>query len=330
MAHGDSDVCGTHYTVNAPTRSTRTFLFWRKAGGKQPAFSRGTDLEKTMPLAKSDILGIPLLLSVAIHLFVILMASFMLHPTQSRRQDFLPITLVDLSPSETRPHQNIEAPTEIKAPAPAHPKVNQPRETKPLAKQELTRAIKVEPAKPERPTTPVTPKEEPVRRAEIQPAPAQQTLPPSFSWDSPGEGGSQAGAGSLFGEGDIGVVPGPGTAGGGGGTAAFGLGRGSGAPGLPAQTAPVRTGRPAKPIEFVKASYPPIALRAGLESDVALKIEVDTEGRVTKAEITKSGGAGFDEEALSAVKRSRFEPAQRDGQHVPAEFTYIYRFRLRR
>jgi hypothetical protein len=49
---------------------------------------------------------------------------------------------------------------------------------------------------------------------------------------------------------------------------------------------------------------------------------------VTKAEITKSGGGGFDEEALKAVRQSRFEPAQRDGHNVPAEFTYIYRFRL--
>jgi len=40
-----------------------------------------------------------------------------------------------------------------------------------------------------------------------------------------------------------------------------------------------------------------------------LRIEIDTEGKVMKAEITKSGGAGFDEEALKAVKQSRFEPA---------------------
>ena len=41
-------------------------------------------------------------------------------------------------------------------------------------------------------------------------------------------------------------------------------------------------------------------------------------------------GPGFDEEALKAVKQSRFEPAQKDGKNVPAEFTYIYRFRLRK
>jgi protein TonB len=73
-----------------------------------------------------------------------------------------------------------------------------------------------------------------------------------------------------------------------------------------------------------------MALRAGLESDVTLKIEVDPEGKVIKAEIVKSGGGGFDEEALKAVKRSRFEPAQKDGQNVPAEFSFIYRFRLQR
>ena len=62
--------------------------------------------------------------------------------------------------------------------------------------------------------------------------------------------------------------------------------------------------------------------------DVTVGIEVDTEGKVTKAEIIKSGGAGFDEEALKAVQQSRFERAQKDGKPVPAEFTYIYRFRL--
>lgn len=73
-----------------------------------------------------------------------------------------------------------------------------------------------------------------------------------------------------------------------------------------------------------------MALRSGLESDVTLRIEVDAEGKVKKAEVIKSGGAGFDEEALKAVKESRFEPAQRDGQNVVAEFAFVYRFRLRR
>ena len=121
-----------------------------------------------------------------------------------------------------------------------------------------------------------------------------------------------------------------GNAGDGAGTAIAGLGRGAGAPGLPARIPPIRTNREAKPIQTARASYPAIALRMGLESDVTLRIEVDPEGKVTRAEIIKSGGAGFDEEALKAVKQSRFEPAQRDGQHIPAEFSYVYRFRLQR
>jgi protein TonB len=108
------------------------------------------------------------------------------------------------------------------------------------------------------------------------------------------------------------------------------LGRGSVDPGLPAFTAPLKTNREAKPIQTVRAVYPPLALRMGMESDVTLKIEIDQEGKVTRAEITRSGGAGFDEEALKAVKQSRFEPAQKDGKNIPAEFVYIYRFRLQK
>ncbi|HWO40657.1 MAG TPA: energy transducer TonB [Candidatus Eisenbacteria bacterium] len=83
-------------------------------------------------------------------------------------------------------------------------------------------------------------------------------------------------------------------------------------------------------MQTARASYPPMALRMGLEGDVVLRIEVDAEGNVTRAEVIKSDGAGFDEEALKAVKQSRFEPAEQDGKKVPAEFTYIYRFRLRK
>ncbi len=82
--------------------------------------------------------------------------------------------------------------------------------------------------------------------------------------------------------------------------------------------------------ETARASYRPMALRMGMESDVMLRIEVDPQGNVTRGEIIKSGGAGFDKEALTAVQQSRFEPAQRDGQKVAAEFSYIYRFRLQR
>jgi len=137
----------------------------------------------------------------------------------------------------------------------------------------------------------------------------------------PGGGDAQntvSGAGNLFGSGDVAVVPG-------GGLGKSGTGRGEGAPG---QGIGERGFRAAKPIQTAKASYPPMALRMGFEADVALKVLVDTEGKVVKAEIIKSAGMGFDEEALKAVGQFRFEPARRDGSNVASEFTYIYRFRL--
>ena len=144
------------------------------------------------------------------------------------------------------------------------------------------------------------------------------------------EGGGEAGAGDILSQDAGGAVSDNGDSGRAGRAMTASLDRGPGAPGLSGHTGMLRTNRQAKPLQTVRAVYPPMALRMGVEGDVTLKIEVDPEGRVTKAEIVKSGGAGFDEEALNAVRQSRFEPAQRDGENVPGEFTYIYRFRLRR
>jgi protein TonB len=177
------------------------------------------------------------------------------------------------------------------------------------------------------PPEPSTAQKETAKANEDKPVPPPD---PMASESAAGEtGGSAPGADNHV-TGGLAVGPGSGNSGNGNGSAIAGLGRGSGAPGLPVSVPALRTNREAKPLQAARASYPPMALRMGLESDVMLKIEVDSDGKVTKAEIIKSGGAGFDEEALKAVKQSRFEPAQRDGQYVAAEFSYIYRFRLRR
>lgn len=250
---------------------------------------------------RDDPLIIPLLSSFIVHVIVFLLASIVIQQNHPRRQDLLAVSLVDVPPTETTASRKIEVPPEIKSP-PAAPPTFSP------FKEEPAKANEAEPS--------VTAKAE---------SSAGFTLPARIEG-----GGSEAGAGNLFSKGDVSVVPGSGTTGGGGGTATAGLGRGSGAPGLPAQATVLRTNREAKPIQTVKATYPPMALRMGMESDVTLKIEVDPDGKVTKVEITRSGGAGFDEEALKAVQQSSFEPAQRDGHNIPAEFTYIYRFRLQR
>ena len=262
---------------------------------------------------RDDSLGIPFICSLAIHGLVILLGSVIIDNTNQLREDFLPIHLVDLPTLENPPQdKKTEVQPEIKKPPPS-PKLETPQETPPVAKTIVV--------KPELPTPQAAP-------AKAEPAKTESA--PNFASGACVIGGGEAGAGSLLGNGDVGIVPGSGTSGGGGGTAVSGLGRGAGVPGLPAQTAPIKTNREAKPIQTVRADYPAMALRAGLQSDVTLRIEVDPGGNVTKAEIIKSGGGGFDEEALKAVKQARFEPAQKDGQNVPAEFTYIYRFRLQR
>jgi hypothetical protein len=211
---------------------------------------------------RSGCLSIPFVSSLLFHLGVLLLGSILIHNTGLHRQDFLPISLVDLPKTEPAPVRQIEAPQEINQ---SPPKVEKPTAAKSVVNNEL--------AKIERAPTPVfaPAKEEPAKAAETKPATPAKTEPgPSLASSARTEGGgSEAGAGNLLGKGDVGIGPGSGTAGGGGGTAASGLGRGSGAPGLPAQTAPLRTNREAKPIQTARASYPPMALRMGMEADVA-------------------------------------------------------------
>jgi TonB family protein len=263
---------------------------------------------------------------LVIHILALLLGSVIVHDHRLRQRDFVPVDLVDVPTRENPPPQKkIEAPAEVKKLLPPPP----PKIEKTKSPPQIAKAPVAQPEAPAPLPAPI--KEQPAKAIEAQPtAPANLEPPPSFSSSAKSEGGgSQAGAGALYSKGDIGVIPGTATSGGGGGTAASGVGRGSGVPGLPAQPL-LRTNREAKPIQTVRANYPPMALRMGMESDVTLRIEVDAAGNVTRAEVVKSGGAGFDEEALNAVKQSRFEPAQKDGQNVPAEFTYIYRFRLQR
>jgi len=256
-------------------------------------------------------LSIAFFISIAVHISAILIGAVVVHENNSRPNEFLSVSLIGVPPQQAS--HEIDVPPKFKKPPPPS-KLDKPKE--PAAKMSVATSDPMQALLPSAPA-----KEEP-KKAET---------PPSFAPTSRIEsGGREAGTGNLFDKGNAGVQLGPGTAGGGDGTAASGLGRGTGAPGLPAQQPVVRTNREAKPIQTVRAAYPPMALRAGLESDVTLRIEVDAQGNVTKAEITKSGGGGFDEEALKAVKQSRFEPAQHDGQYVAAEFTYIYRFRLQR
>lgn len=263
--------------------------------------------------------------SCLIHAFVVIVAptAFKNDDSTRRHRELIPVGLLELPlvKQETPPRQE-ETPNPVKKPSLAAPK---PKAEKLKRAEPVAKKPPIEQALPPRRTSPST--EEAVQSTEshttlpVDPVPQYPTAPAAG-------GGSEAGAGNLS-KGEVGVIPGSGT-GGGGGTASSGLGRGAGTPGPAAPTTPLRTDREAKPVQTVRATYPPMALRMGLEGDVTLRIAIDSEGNVIEAEIIRSGGAGFDDEALKAVKQARFEPAQNEGRNVPAVFTYVYRFRLRK
>jgi TonB family protein len=243
------------------------------------------------------------LISSLIHLLVIALASMLMTNPVHSRYNFITIHLTDIPKLEEKKDP---------APAPKPPeKRNETTPSKPISRQATL---------PEEPS-----------KAQFLREPPKAVEPEAVATPPSAEGGGKSeiiareksDAGNGVGLSDLGNAGlRPGTS-----LESNGVGSSTGPSGLGTAD---RAFRAAKPIQTVRANYPPMALRMGMESDVTLKIEVDMEGKVTRAEIAKSGGAGFDEEALRAVKQSRFEPAQRDGHNVPAEFVYIYRFRLQK
>jgi len=79
---------------------------------------------------------------------------------------------------------------------------------------------------------------------------------------------------------------------------------------------------------FEHADYPPEAEKAGLQADVLLKLTVDREGNVTKADVSEPVGNGFDEAAKVAALKFKFTPATRDGVPIPVVIPYRYSFTL--
>jgi len=79
---------------------------------------------------------------------------------------------------------------------------------------------------------------------------------------------------------------------------------------------------------FEHAAYPAEAEQAGLQADVVLKLTVDREGKVSKAEVSEPAGNGFDEAAKAAALKFKFKPATRDGVPIPVVIPYRYSFTL--
>jgi protein TonB len=77
-----------------------------------------------------------------------------------------------------------------------------------------------------------------------------------------------------------------------------------------------------------KIVYPEIAKRAGVEGKVYIKAYVDENGNITKAEVLKGIGAGCDEAALDAVKKTKFKPGKQRGKPVKVQVSIPVVFKL--
>lgn len=78
----------------------------------------------------------------------------------------------------------------------------------------------------------------------------------------------------------------------------------------------------------VKADYPEIARRAGLEGMVIVHALVDVYGRVDRAEVIQGVHPILDRAAQAAALRCRFTPAKQRAMAVPVWVAIPYRFRL--
>ncbi|MEN5059609.1 energy transducer TonB [Luteimonas sp. TWI1416] len=83
----------------------------------------------------------------------------------------------------------------------------------------------------------------------------------------------------------------------------------------PAETPPAPAPVQLRPLSTPAPRYPPDALRAGISGEVQVEFTVGVDGSVSSARIVRADPPrAFDREALSAVRRWRFEP-------VPAPVT---------
>lgn len=104
--------------------------------------------------------------------------------------------------------------------------------------------------------------------------------------------------------------------------------------------AKVSEARPADFVAFDKAPvvvkrvaprYPELAIRAGIEGEVWVKIWIRKDGKVETAEVQKRSGTtvGFEEAAIEAAKQFEFEPALMQSKPVAVWVAIPFHFSLK-
>ncbi len=85
---------------------------------------------------------------------------------------------------------------------------------------------------------------------------------------------------------------------------------------------------PAKVIHAEEPIYPKILERYGFNGKVTIDFVVDTDGRVLNPVIADSDNPAFEEPALEALLKSKFEPATQDGKKIKMDVKFPMTFDL--
>lgn len=254
--------------------------------------------------------------SSLIHLGLIPLAAAIMHAKPIKPIN-VPVEMIDRPRVEAA--KKIEAAPPLPPPAPKpQPKI-QPKPRDISAPKLLSMPVLEAPAVAPTGNTQETVKEEPLPPIPppLSPLP-ERAGSVAGGWNEGGRAGEAAGgaagAGNLFGRGDVGVVGGSGVSGGGG------SGSGEALAGL------------ARPLGGyqVKPRYPEAARCAGAQGVTTLRVRVLETGRVGEVLIESSAGfRDLDLAAVDAVKKWRFEPARRGREAVPVWVMLPVKFELR-
>ncbi len=79
---------------------------------------------------------------------------------------------------------------------------------------------------------------------------------------------------------------------------------------------------------FKKVTYPDMAIKTQVSGKVYLLVYLDEKGDVEEVKVVKGIGAGCDEEAVKAVKKSKFTAATQNGVPVKTKFAVALNFKL--
>ncbi len=75
-------------------------------------------------------------------------------------------------------------------------------------------------------------------------------------------------------------------------------------------------------------TYPSIAKQAGIEGKVYILAYINDKGTVDQVKVLKGIGAGCDEAAMDAVKKSKFTPGKNKGTPLKVKLSLTISFKL--